>query len=109
MSSEDYKRLFREAQADLIRALQDRDRLNLEIVRLQRLASSLAGMANQAQRYEQTQQAIASEISFIKTVHAIVRSAEPPLTTIDVRERLAPYVYNLSVYAHPLCLLAPCV
>jgi hypothetical protein len=102
MSSEDYKRLFREAQADLIRALQDRDRLNLEIVRLQRLASSLAGMANQSERYEQTQQAIAAEISFIETVHAIIRSAERPLTAIDVRERLAHYGYDLSVYSNPM-------
>jgi hypothetical protein len=102
MSSEDYKRLFGQAQAELVRAIQERDRLNLEIVRLQRLAGSLAATANQTERYEQMQQAIAAEISFIETVHAIIRSSERPLTPIDVRDRLAHYGYDLSVYANPM-------
>src|SRR5260370_14552469 len=102
MSSEDYKRLFREAQADLIRALQDRDRLNLEIVRLQRLASSLAGMANQSERYEPTQQTISAEISFLETVHSIGRSAARTLTAIAARVRLSHCDYDLSVYAKPM-------
>lgn len=102
MSSEEYKRMFRQAQADLVRAIQQRDLLNLEIVRLQRLAGSLAATANQLERYEQMQQAIAAEISFTQTVHAIVRSADGPLTPADVRDRLAHYGYDLSVYANPM-------
>jgi hypothetical protein len=100
MASGNYKRAFNEAQAELIRAIQERDRLNLEIVRLQRLTSSLATTANQTERHEQMQQAIAAEISFIDTIHAIIRSADRPLTRTDVRDRLASYGYDLSVYAN---------
>jgi hypothetical protein len=100
MNSGNYKRAFNEAQSELIRAIQERDRLNLEIVRLQRLTSSLATLANQTEKHEQMQQAIAAEISFIDTIYAIVRSAERPLTRIDVRDRLATYGYDLSVYAN---------
>jgi hypothetical protein len=42
------------------------------------------------------------QISFIETVHAIIRSAEKPLTPIDVRDRLASYGYDLSVYSNPM-------
>jgi hypothetical protein len=102
MNSENYKQSFRQAQTDLIRAVQERDRLNLEIVRLQRLASSLAAVANQSERFEQMQQAIAAEISFIETVHSIIRSAERPLAPVDVRDRLAHHGYDLSVYSNPM-------
>jgi len=102
MSAEDYKKMFQQAQADLIRAIQQRDLLNLEIVRLRRLTGSLAATANQLERYEQMQQAIAAEISFTETVHAIIRSAERPLTPTDVRDWLAHYGYDLSMYANPM-------
>jgi hypothetical protein len=100
MTSGNYRRAFNEAQAQLIRVIQERDRLSLEIVRLQRLTSSLAAMANQTEKHEQMQQAIAAEISFIDTIQAIIRSAERPLTRIDVRDRLAGCGYDLSVYAN---------
>jgi hypothetical protein len=100
--SRDYQKALAKATQELIHAIQERDRLNLEIVRLQKLTTALAATVEQSQQYEQFQQAIANEISFIDTVHSIVRSAERPLTAIDVKDRLAVYGYDLSVYANPM-------
>jgi hypothetical protein len=100
MTSGNYKRAFNDAQAQLVRAIQERDRMSLEIIRLQRLTSSLAVIANQSEKYEEMQKGIAAEISFIDTIHAIIRSADRPLNRLDVRDRLASYGYDLSVYAN---------
>lgn len=101
-ASQNYRQAFLQAQAELVGAIQQRDRLNLEIVRLQRLVRSLAASTAETENHEQMLQAISAEISFIETIHAIIRSAEKPLTPIDVRDRLASYGYDLSVYSNPM-------
>jgi hypothetical protein len=101
-ASRDYRQAFLQAQAELARAIQERDRWSLEIVRLQRLARSLAASTQASKKQEQMLQAVAAEISFIETVHAIIRSADRPLTPIDVRDRLAFHGYDLSVYSNPM-------
>ena len=102
MASENYRQALQQTRADLMNALRERDRLNLEIVRLQRLAASLAVMCKQSEREDAAWQAIYAEISFIDTVHAIIRSAGRPLTPPEVRDALRSYGYDLSVYANPL-------
>jgi len=101
-ASQNYHQAFLQAQTELVDAIQERDRLNLEIVRLQRLARSLAATTAESEKHEQMLQALSAEISFIETIHAIVRSADKPLTPMDVRDRLASYGYDLSVYSNPM-------
>jgi hypothetical protein len=102
MKSDNYRQALEQTQANLISAIRERDRLNLEIIRLQRLASSLAVMCSQSEKEEAAWQSIYAEISFIDTVHAIIRSAGRPLTAPEVRDSLRSYGYDLSVYANPL-------
>jgi hypothetical protein len=65
----------------------------------------MAASTSEYEKHEQILQAAAAEISFIETVHATIRSAERPLTPTDVRDHLASYRYDLSVYANPMAFV----
>lgn len=105
ISSQAYREALQRAQIQLVEKLRQRDVLNLEIIKLQQQIKSLAFFCAETEKQEGFLQAVAAEISFTETVHAIVRNAERPLTAMDVRDRLGNYGYDLSVYSNPLAFV----
>jgi hypothetical protein len=97
-----YDDALRTARADLIRAIMERDKLNLEIARLQQLVKALTFAAVKDQEKGRVPQTFEAALGFTETVVTIVRTSKEAVSARDIRDRLNDLGYDLSKYANPL-------
>jgi hypothetical protein len=97
-----YDDALRTARADLIRAIMDRDKLNLEIARLQQLVKALTFAAVKGEKKGRIAQAFEAALGFTETVLTIVRTSKNAVSARDIRDRLNDLGYDLGKYANPL-------
>ncbi len=97
-----YEDALRTARADLIRAIMDRDKLNLEIARLQQLVKALTFAAIKDSQARTSQENFEAALGFTEIVLTIVRTSKEAVSARDIRDRLNDLGYNLSKYANPL-------
>lgn len=100
MSESTFTDALRRSKAELIKAIMERDKLNLEIIRLQQLVRALTYQAHKAE--QQIAVDTPDVIGFTEAVLTIVRNSKDELTARDVRNRLMELGYELGKYSNPL-------
>jgi hypothetical protein len=83
----------------------DRDKLNLEIARLQQLVKALTFASVKDDKKGRMVQAFEAALGFTETVLTIVRTSREAISARDVRDRLNDLGYDLSKYANPLAFV----
>ncbi|HTA60020.1 MAG TPA: hypothetical protein VK805_17825 [Candidatus Baltobacteraceae bacterium] len=103
MSEDIYLSALQKAQAALVQAVNDRDELNLKIVRLQQLVKVLTGATeNEAPGSNETIENLSARIGFTEAVLTILRNSRDELTARNIRDRMVELGYELGKYANPL-------
>jgi hypothetical protein len=97
-----YDDALQQAKADLNRAVMDRDKLSLEIARLQQLVKALTFAAIKDEKKGRMVQDFEAAHGFTETVLTIVRTSTMALSARGIRGRLNDLGYDLSKYANPL-------
>lgn len=102
MQDNTYLKALLQAQTDLIKAVNERDELNLKIVRLQQLVRSLTSAADSDAGFNESFEHIAATIGFTDAVLTILRNSRDELTARNIRDRMVELGYELGKYANPL-------
>ncbi len=105
MASQHYKQALAQAQRDLAYAIRQRDLWNLEIIRLQSMAKSLAIGAAQTEREEKASEEMNFQIGIAQAIEAIVNRSASHLSPVEIRDALKGCGYDLARYANPLALI----
>lgn len=105
MTSGEFTQALEEARRQLATAIQERDRWNLEVVRLHNLVRTLAFNAQNAQRAEEVQHEIQHQIGIAQAIESFVNGARNPISPVEVRDGLLFYGYDIGRYANPLALI----
>jgi hypothetical protein len=103
MTSNTYEAALNKAKADLIAAIKERDRWNLEIGRLTQLVKSLAvatGVPSAA-----SDGSSSSPVGFTELVLAVVTRSPNALSAQDVKDALRVFGYDLSAYSNALAYI----
>src|SRR5258708_25249071 len=103
MSDDIYLSALQKAQATLVQAVNDRDELNLKILRLQQLVKVLTGATeSEPPGSRETFENLSARIGFTEAVLTILRNSRDELTARNVRDRMVELGYELGKYANPL-------
>lgn len=99
MSDDTYLSSLRQARIDLAHAIEERDQLNLRILRLQQLVKALSSATNEG---NETFEHLAARLGFTDAVLTVLRNSKGELTARNIRDRMVEMGYELGRYANPL-------
>src|SRR5258707_7446932 len=106
MSDDIYLSALQKAQATLVQAVNDRDELNLKILRLQQLVKVLTGSTeSEPPGSRETFENLSARIGFTEAVLTILRNSRDEMTARNVLDRMEALRYALGNYADPLVLI----
>lgn len=107
MTDETYTQALRKAKAQLIRAIQEREKLDLEIARLNQLVKALSAEleTDKPTRFDAMEETLASGVGFTDVIKSIVNRSEKPMTPKHVRDMVVMSGYDLSRYANPMAMI----
>jgi hypothetical protein len=105
MNSTDYKQALDQARHDLAHAIQQRDFWNLQIVRAQNAVRSMAVMVDAAEKMEELNREMQTQIGISQAIEALVNGAPQTVTPLEIRQGLLFYGYNIDRYANPVSLI----
>ena|ERR1700689_2983605 len=105
MTSDNYKLALMQAHVELAQTVQERDRLNLEIVRLQSLVKGLAMTAHHSERAEKFADAMQNKIGLTQTIETIVNQSADWVSPLQVREQLRASGYDIDKYKNPMAAI----
>jgi len=101
MTSDTYQAALQKAKAELIGAIQERDRLNLEIARLQQLVDSLQTTLDPSTKEAR----VAENVGFTELVLGLVNRSGVALTAGHIRQLFVLSGFDLKHYSNPLALI----
>jgi hypothetical protein len=102
MSSDNYKQALEQAHEDLRNAIRERDRLGLEIVKLEQLVKSLSQMVPADAKDRAEFETLEAALGFTEIVDTIIRSSITPMSPVGIRNKLLEMGYDISGYSNPL-------
>lgn len=105
MTAQDYKQHLEQARKDLAGAVAERDRWNLEILRLQQVVKALAVQVSQAQQTERANIEWQAYVELAQAIESIVNSTANPVTPVEVRNTLIFYGYDIGRYSNPMAMI----
>jgi len=96
-----YEAALIKAKLDMIEAINQRDRLNLEIARLQQLVASLTATINPGAKED-----VGSDnVGFTELVLGLVNRTSAPVTPTHIKQSLELSGFSLKHYSNPLALI----
>lgn len=101
MTANTYKDAYRQAMVDLIKAIKERDRWNLEIAKLQQLVASLKATVEPTSAEEAPEE----NVGFTDLVLGIVNRSATPLTPAQVKSTMLLFGYDVTQYSNPLAMI----
>jgi hypothetical protein len=105
MTSDNLKAALEEARQQLANAVQELNRWNFEVYRLQNLVKTLAANLHDAEKYEAIQQDMQYRLRIGEAIEGVVTSSVSPVSPLEVMERLRFYGYDIDRYANPGALV----
>lgn len=105
MTSQDYKQQLDQARQALAHAVWERDRWNLEILRLQQIVNAHAVSANIAEAQEQANAELQVYIELAQAIESLVNNSVAPISPTQVRDALLFYGFNIGRYANPMAMI----
>ena len=105
MSAQTYKQHLEQARRDLANAVQQRDHLNLEILRLQQVIKALAISAVHAEQAERINIEWQAYVELAQAIEALVNGSPNPITPTEVRDGLSFYGYDIARYSNPMAMI----
>lgn len=110
MASEIYREALENARRELEAAIRERDRLTLEVARLQELVKSLSAASEisdeERQRLQALKAQIRAEVGLQEVVLSCIRSAPEPIGAIEIRDRIRlGQLADLSRYENSLSVI----
>src|SRR5258708_31204351 len=102
MSDDIYLSALQKAQATVVQGVNDRDELNLKILRLQQLVKVLTGATeSEPPGSRETFENLSARIGFTEPVLTILRNSRNDLTARNFRDRMLQLAYELGKNANP--------
>ena len=97
-------------KVDLDAKIRERDKMNIEIAKLQQQYKAYATMAMETRKaastFEAVKSAIQSPIALTDMVRAMLTNADQPLSAVDIRKQLLEIGYDFNEYANPLAFIS---
>ena len=105
MSKQTYEQSLEQARGELANAVRERDRWNLEILRLQSLVKALAATSAKDERIEQMNAELQNYVELAPAIEALVKRSPTPITPLEVRDSLMSFGYDIGRYANPMAMI----
>jgi hypothetical protein len=105
MVNRNYEQSLEQARRELANAVQERDRWNLEILRLQSLVKALAATSAKDEKIEQMNAEWQNYVELTPAIEALVKRSPTPISPLQVRDNLTAYGYDIGRYANPMAMI----
>lgn len=105
MTDHAYEQALKKAKADLIHAIKERDRWNLEVARLDQLVKALSAEIETEPNFDGMEKALQTGVSFNDLVSSIVNSHASTISPLFVRDQLQFHCYDLTRYSNPMAMI----
>lgn len=103
MTNDAYKTALVQAETDLAKAIEQRDKWTVEIARLEQLKNSLSATIKPDVRGSIARHA--EEVGFQDVVLALVGESAKPIIAMDIRDRMKEIGYDLTKFKNPMALI----
>jgi hypothetical protein len=105
MTSANLKAALEDARQQLAHAVQELNKWNFEVYRLQNLVKTLASNLHDLEKAEAIQQDMQYRLSIGEAVEGLVTNSTIPLAPLQVIESLRFYGYDIDRYSNPGALV----
>lgn len=105
MTPDAYKEALSKAKAQLIKAIQQREHLSLEVARLEQLVKALSVEIEKPAHLNATEEVLQTGVRLKDLVLGAVNRSALPVSALVVRSQLNFYGYDLSKYSNPMAMI----
>jgi hypothetical protein len=105
MTTDHLKAAMEQTRRELAHAVQEQNKWNFEVYRLQMLLRNLATNLHEAEKAEAIQKDMQNRLAISEAIEGLVNGANAPMTPTEVMDSLRFYGYDIDRYSNPGALV----